>query len=217
MAEEEIEYESDPEEAKLSLKMRRREASDDEEEEGGGNRREKPPRRIDDSDAESEGAAAEYEEELEEEEEDYDLEEYVEEEIEEEEEVEYEESGGARGGDRVEAVAVAVEREESWKEGAFEGELSEEKGVNNDAGEIDDGNNNIADGQHEEERKEVEPFAVPTAGAFYMHDDRFRDNAGGRHRYWILFITFLIDVVQRIELNPAVRMFRCWNMSSFDH
>ncbi|KAL0294724.1 UNVERIFIED_CONTAM: hypothetical protein Sradi_6872600 [Sesamum radiatum] len=37
MAEEEIEYESDPEEAKLSLKMRRREASDDEQDgEGGG-------------------------------------------------------------------------------------------------------------------------------------------------------------------------------------
>ncbi|KAI3455395.1 hypothetical protein Pfo_012058 [Paulownia fortunei] len=181
MAEEEIEYESDPEEAKLSLKMRRREASDDEEE-GGGNRREKPPQRIDDSDGESEGAAAEYEDELEEEEEDYDLdEEYVEEEIEEEEEVEYEESGGARGGDGVQVVAV--ERVEDGKEEAVAGELIEEKkGVNNDASEIDGENNNIADGQHEEERKEIEPFAVPTAGAFYMHDDRFRDNAGGRHR-----------------------------------
>ena len=36
---------------------------------------------------------------------------------------------------------------------------------------------------NEEEKKENEPFAVPTAGAFYMHDDRFRDNAGARHRY----------------------------------
>ncbi|KAF9690042.1 hypothetical protein SADUNF_Sadunf01G0154700 [Salix dunnii] len=34
----------------------------------------------------------------------------------------------------------------------------------------------------EEGKKENEPFAVPTAGAFYMHDDRFRDSAGGRHR-----------------------------------
>ncbi|KAK4395267.1 protein MLN51, partial [Sesamum angolense] len=183
MAEEEIEYESDPEEAKLSLKMRRREASDDEQEgEGGGNSREKPPRRIDESDGESEGAAAEYEDELEEEEE-YDLDE----ECVEEEEVEYVESGGVRGGDDVEVVAV--ERVEGEKEGAVKGELIEEeeeeekKEVNDEANKIGDENNNIPDGQHEEEeRKEMEPYAVPTAGAFYMHDDRFRDNAGGRHR-----------------------------------
>ncbi|KAK4428072.1 protein MLN51 [Sesamum alatum] len=181
MAEEEIEYESDPEEAKLSLKMRRREASDDEQDgEGGGNRREKPPRRIDESDGESEGAAAEYEDELEEEEE-YDLEEeYVEEEVE-ELDVEYEESGGVRGGDDVEVVAV--ERVEGEKEGAVTEELMEEKkAVNDEANKIGDENNNVPDGQHEEDRKEMEPFAVPTAGAFYMHDDRFRDNAGGRHR-----------------------------------
>lgn len=36
----------------------------------------------------------------------------------------------------------------------------------------------------EEGKKENEPFAVPTAGAFYMHDDRFRDSAGGRNRYY---------------------------------
>uniref|UniRef100_A0A0D6QWN6 Btz domain-containing protein n=1 Tax=Araucaria cunninghamii TaxID=56994 RepID=A0A0D6QWN6_ARACU len=36
--------------------------------------------------------------------------------------------------------------------------------------------------QAEEEKKEAEPFAVPTAGAFYMHDDRFRDNGGARPR-----------------------------------
>uniref|UniRef100_A0A7N0RHQ5 Btz domain-containing protein n=1 Tax=Kalanchoe fedtschenkoi TaxID=63787 RepID=A0A7N0RHQ5_KALFE len=39
----------------------------------------------------------------------------------------------------------------------------------------------VGEGEHrfegEEEKKEHEPFAVPTAGAFYMHDDRFRDNA----------------------------------------
>ncbi|KAG0560587.1 hypothetical protein M758_10G186900 [Ceratodon purpureus] len=34
----------------------------------------------------------------------------------------------------------------------------------------------------EEERKEAEPFVVPTAGAFYMHDDRFRGVAGARPR-----------------------------------
>ncbi|KAH6758789.1 hypothetical protein C2S51_019024 [Perilla frutescens var. frutescens] len=176
MAAEEVEYESDPEEAKLSLKMRRREASDDEEEvEEGGNPRQNPPRRIE-SDGESEGAAADYEEELEEEEEDYDLDEYVEEEIAEE----YEEGGGGGGKDGVEVVTV--EREESGKEEAFEGKV-EEVGVDDGDGENNDGDKNVADGEHEEEeRKEIEPFSVPTAGAFYMHDDRFRDNAGGRHR-----------------------------------
>lgn len=39
----------------------------------------------------------------------------------------------------------------------------------------------------EERKKENEPFAVPTAGAFYMHDDRFRDNAGARNRYDLCF------------------------------
>lgn len=33
-----------------------------------------------------------------------------------------------------------------------------------------------------DEKKENEPFSVPTAGAFYMHDDRFRDNGRGRGR-----------------------------------
>ncbi|XP_042061983.1 protein MLN51 homolog [Salvia splendens] len=148
MAAEEVEYESDPEEAKLSLKMRRREASDDEEEaEQGG----KPPRRIE-SDGESEGAVAEYEEELD----DYDLD---------EEDI---------GKDVAEVVAVEREESESERERNFEGNV--------DAGENNDGDKNAGDGEHEEEKKEVEPFSVPTAGAFYMHDDRFRDNAGGRNR-----------------------------------
>ena len=43
----------------------------------------------------------------------------------------------------------------------------------------------IAEGEGEEGKKENEPFAVPTAGAFYMHDDRFRESSGGRHRYII--------------------------------
>ncbi|KAL1551485.1 protein MLN51 isoform X2 [Salvia divinorum] len=171
MAAEEIEYESDPEEAKLSLKMRRREASDDEEEaEQGG----KPPRRIE-SEGESEGAAAEYEEELDEEEGDYDLdEEYAEEEV----VVRYEDGGGGRVGVEV----VAVERGESEKEGTFDGKVTEEEkqGAVDDLGENDDGDKNVADG---EERKVIEPFSVPTAGAFYMHDDRFRDSSGGRNRY----------------------------------
>lgn len=185
MAAEEVEYESDPEEAKLSLKMRRREASDDEEEvDEGGNPRGTPPRRIE-SDGESEGAAAEYEEELDEEEEEYGLdEEYVEEiELQVVEDVDF--GKGGVGRDKEGVGAVAVEREESGKEGAFDGKISEEeekKGVSDDAGENNEESKDAADGEGEEERKEVEPFSVPTAGAFYMHDDRFRDNAGGRNR-----------------------------------
>ncbi|KAG9129969.1 hypothetical protein Leryth_007090, partial [Lithospermum erythrorhizon] len=43
---------------------------------------------------------------------------------------------------------------------------------------VDDEGNDVG----EEEKKEPQPYAVPTAGAFYMHDDRFRENAGGRGR-----------------------------------
>ncbi|GFZ04141.1 CASC3/Barentsz eIF4AIII binding protein [Actinidia rufa] len=154
-AEEEVEYESDPEEAKWSLTMRRREASDDEEEEEGDwDERKRPVRRIDprdeigsDGELDGQGAPEEY----------YDEESEIEEEelLEEEEVVEEEEygvSGGkeGEGGDEVEDVRV---------------EAVEASGV-----------------VEEEEKKENEPFAVPTAGAFYMHDDRFRDNAGGRNR-----------------------------------
>ncbi|KAI3463355.1 hypothetical protein Pfo_020018 [Paulownia fortunei] len=174
MAEDEIEYESDPEEAKLSLKMRRREASDDEEEEGG-EIREEPLQRVEDSDGESEGAAAEYVDE-----EDYDLDEEYAEEIEEEEEVDYEESGGGRGEDGVKVLAV--ERAEAGEDGVTGDLMEEKKRANNDASEINDESINVEDGQHDGEKKEIEPYAVPTAGAFYMHDDRFRDNAGGRHR-----------------------------------
>jgi hypothetical protein len=39
----------------------------------------------------------------------------------------------------------------------------------------------------EEGKKESEPFAVPTAGAFYMHDDRFQEARGrGRGRLMAL-------------------------------
>ncbi|MCD9643564.1 hypothetical protein HAX54_031147 [Datura stramonium] len=148
--EKDVEYESDPEEAKLSLKMRRREASDDEEEEG--EKTEKSHRRVDsDDESEGQGAAAEYEEDVVEEEEE-DL--AVEEEYVEEEEVD-------------EAEAIVEEN------GVIKEILTELRSG------IDDGSGVVL-GQ---EKKENEPFAVPTAGAFYMHDDRFRDNnAGGRHR-----------------------------------
>ncbi|XP_076889451.1 protein MLN51 homolog [Bidens hawaiensis] len=47
------------------------------------------------------------------------------------------------------------------------------------------GSGGVEEGEGEgrqEEKKENEPFAVPTAGAFYMHDDRFRDSGRGRGR-----------------------------------
>ncbi|XP_073040117.1 protein MLN51 homolog [Primulina eburnea] len=169
MAEEHIEYESDPEETKMSLKMRRREASDDEEEvEGGEDGGVKTVRRVDEFDGESEGAAAEYEDDLEEEDY-YDLdEEYVEEEI---EEAKYGERGSEIGGGSVLVVPV---------DAGVDGDMGDEIVVKNEA----ETNEEIrVDGDgHEVEKKEIEPYAVPTAGAFYMHDDRFQDNTRGRNR-----------------------------------
>lgn len=168
----EAEYESDPEEAKLSLKMRRREASDDEEEEEREpEERENSHRRVEsDGESEGQGAAADYDEE---EEEEYDDEEYGE-----DEEDEYEEAGGIVGDGHEESVTDEVE---AVAEGADGVKVVVGKGTGSGQG-IGDGNeNNVLPGE-EEEKKENEPFAVPTAGAFYMHDDRFRDNAGGRHR-----------------------------------
>lgn len=201
--EEEVEYESDPEEAKLSLKMRRREASDDEEEVGrdgaNGEMREsaKPRRRIVDSDVESDGqgAAADYEDEEEEEEEDYMDEEEDEELIEDDEYVEeldegYEERSGAIGGVEVvakEEVVVAIGGKESFEDivGPRPKESlhvsTEDRNFDEIANENQHRDEEV-EGENEE-KKENEPYAVPTAGAFYMHDDRFRDNSGGRYRY----------------------------------
>ena len=178
-AEEGLEYESDPEEAKRSLTMRRREASDDEEEEeGDGDERKRSLRRIDprdeirsDGELDGQGAPEEYydeESEIEEEE----LSEEEEEEVVEEKEYEVSVGKAVEGVDEVEHVAVdgggvVGKQLDEGRERSVE-ESKELQGV---------------DQVEEEEKKENEPFAVPTAGAFYMHDDRFRDNAGGRNRY----------------------------------
>ncbi|PIA65185.1 hypothetical protein AQUCO_00100582v1 [Aquilegia coerulea] len=173
--EEEEEYESDPEEAVLSLAMRRREASDDEEEEGDEEERdrEKLRSRVDprieiDSEGESDGqgGAEVYDDDEEESEID---------EVEEEEEmigvVEHEGEFDGRGSEHgdndagdVQVVTVGAE---------FGGDEQRSS-----AEQLGDENND----QEEGEKKENEPFAVPTAGAFYMHDDRFRENGGGRNR-----------------------------------
>ncbi|EEF34184.1 protein MLN51 homolog [Ricinus communis] len=166
VGEEEVEYESDPEEEKRLLGMRRREASsDDEEDEVEEKHRvdRRGPIRSDESDGE--GGAADYdddeEEELEEEEEEVYEEE--EEEIYEDEEEDDTHGNEKRVGGRDSAVEVKEKAEEDGVE---------EKGMEG----------RMEEGEDEEGKKENEPFAVPTAGAFYMHDDRFRDNAGGRHR-----------------------------------
>ena len=173
--EEDVEYESDPEEAKRSLAMRRREASDDEEGEGDGRdkRVDRPGIHSDDSDGQ--GGVAEYDdeeeldgEEEEEEEENVDEDEEIGEGDEVEEGDAYKERGGEGDlhGAGVEGSAVNVQEAYGEVRTSLE-----------DTGEVHSGN------RDDEEKKENEPFAVPTAGAFYMHDDRFRDNAGGRHRY----------------------------------
>ncbi|KAL4388462.1 hypothetical protein GQ457_09G007270 [Hibiscus cannabinus] len=171
--EEEVEYDSDPEEVKRSLSMRRRKAASDDEE---------SERDVDDSnnnavtmdlrvvvhsdESDGQGGAADYEDEeeeleLEEEEGDYyDEEEDIEEVIRGEVEENVERTGG-------EAVVD-------------DGDMNVDERV-----EISNSNNHVGEGEGEEDeegKKENEPFAVPTAGAFYMHDDRFDDNVVGRHR-----------------------------------
>lgn len=180
---EETEYESDPEEAKLSLAMRRREASDDEEGEGEEREKREEIRRIkvdSDADSDGQGGAAVYdddesevgeEEEYEEEEAEEEAEEEEEQEEEEAEELDEEEGfperDGERGVQEVAGVQAASPVQEPDRDGRrLTGESLEGQDEN----------------QVEEEKKENEPFAVPTAGAFYMHDDRFREAAGGRHR-----------------------------------
>ncbi|KAI4329279.1 hypothetical protein L6164_021562 [Bauhinia variegata] len=168
--EEDLEYDSDPEEAKRSLAMRRREASDDEEGEGDGGDKSVDRRvGIHSDESDGQGGAAEYddEEELdgedEEKEEEYDEEELIDEGDEVGEEA-YEERGGEEGVHGVDGSAVLVK----GSDGDIITPLK-------DSAELHSGN------RDDEGKKENEPFAVPTAGAFYMHDDRFRENAGGRH------------------------------------
>ncbi|PQP98942.1 protein CASC3 [Prunus yedoensis var. nudiflora] len=174
VGEEDVDYESDPEEAKRSLAMRRRAAASDDEE-GEGEVREKPgedPRAgIHSDESDDQGGAAEYDDDEEElgleEEEEIDEEEEGEDEVLEQEDLEGDQERGREGetGGRIEVLAV--------KESDGDGRRSVEESIDENA---------ETQAAEEEEKKENEPFAVPTAGAFYMHDDRFRDNAVGRHR-----------------------------------
>ncbi|XWS20341.1 hypothetical protein CRYUN_Cryun31cG0093100 [Craigia yunnanensis] len=177
--EEEVEYESDPEEVKRSLSMRRRDAASDDEEEDNNTGAKMDRRAVIHSDeSDGRGGAADYYDdgeelglEEDEEEEVYD----EEEEEEEEEEINEEETEEVGKGE----LQGNVERTgEDMKEAMVsDGNRNVDEGV-----EINNNNNNLVGEEDEEEKKENEPFAVPTAGAFYMHDDRFQDNVGGRHR-----------------------------------
>ncbi|KAH1114144.1 hypothetical protein J1N35_007522 [Gossypium stocksii] len=174
---EEVEYESDPEEVKRSLAMRRREAASDDEEgerEGENNAEARMDRRavIRSDESDGQGGAADYDDD----EEELDLEE-----VEEEVYDEYEEEEEDIDEEEIDEVGK-VEVRGNVK---ITGEDVKEAVVDNGNGDVDEGlgidNNHIGEG-HEEGKKENEPFSVPTAGVFYMHDDRFRDNVGGRHR-----------------------------------
>ncbi|XP_020588174.1 uncharacterized protein LOC110029991 isoform X2 [Phalaenopsis equestris] len=173
---EDVEYDSDPEDVLRPSMMRRREASDDEDGEGSGVEKESKHVRNErlgirsDDELEGEGGAPGYdEEEYEEQEEDEMLEEEVEEEdMEGEDEVGILERNVLKGGHSRDA-------------GEFEGPavLIEESGLRS-GGEM--GGYREKNQAEEQEKKENEPYAVPTAGAFYMHDDRFEENGRGRHR-----------------------------------
>lgn len=162
--EEAAEYESDPEDLASSLALRRREASDDEEGDGDGVERRPRIEIASDGESDGQGGAAVYDDgelEQEEEEEEDEVEEL---EQEEEEEEEFEERCGQEGDKDVGQVQDSIIGPEITGD--------EQLGLENKD-------------QEEGDKKENEPFAVPTAGAFYMHDDRFRENGargGGRGR-----------------------------------
>ncbi|XXG63749.1 hypothetical protein AAC387_Pa05g1862 [Persea americana] len=166
MATEGEEYESDPEEAMAALAMRRREASDDEEGDRGERGKMPAGRVLIGSDVESDGqgGAEVYEEEESEIEEEEEEEEEGEEEYEDGvEEEEFDEKGSERGEVAAASAATALEAAAVAESGGGESAHGKDHG-------------------EEEEKKVNEPFAVPTAGAFYMHDDRFQDDRSGRHR-----------------------------------
>ncbi|RWW06020.1 hypothetical protein GW17_00030672 [Ensete ventricosum] len=180
---EDAEYESDPEDAPLPS-MRRREASDDEDgmtSDGGGKPVRKDPRAGIGSDGESDGQGGAQVYDDEDDEEEDEMEEYYDEEEEYgemDEELEMEDEVVEEGGHRAASV-----KEEGVKEVRqsleYEGQGDGDRRSSGNAIEHPD-KNQVED--EEEKKKENEPYAVPTAGAFYMHDDRFQDNGRGRRR-----------------------------------
>ncbi|KAL5232325.1 hypothetical protein ABZP36_031101 [Zizania latifolia] len=151
----EEEYESDLDDALLPAVRRRAAASDDEEEDEDGGRPSPLAKAGSDAESNGQGAAEVYDDEYGD----------VDEEYEEYEEVYEEFEEGRAGQDGAAAEAVSSAREEEGVKGEAEG---------------DEASAAVAG---EEGKKESEPYAVPTTGAFYMHDDRFQEARGrGRQR-----------------------------------
>eukprot|EP00250_Pteridium_aquilinum_P015048 c22346_g2_i1 orf=279-800(+) len=155
--EENVEYESDSEEGTSALALRRCVASDDEEDDQDTNK----GRRDDyyDQDVEHhEGAPL------------------VEDDDEDEEEDEEEEEDGEEYEDAEDEGTLALGTRSKDMNDDHGDEDGGEEGSNNfreDARKAQGGVGNASKEGVAEEKKDAEPFVVPTAGAFYMHDDRF--------------------------------------------
>ena len=107
----------------------------------------------------------------------------------EEEDEEYDDDNGDGDGDGDgEEVGKLDARRAENKRGETQSKhRGEDTGISadKDLGNADNSNNK---GRIEEEKKDAEPFVVPTAGAFYMHDDRFRSNSVTRPRYEVSYL-----------------------------
>nr|XP_024401518.1 protein MLN51 homolog isoform X1 [Physcomitrium patens] len=77
-----------------------------------------------------------------------------------------------------------VSEEEDDHEGLHHQEGGSRKSADKEDGSQGSAAAGTTDGKEagEEDKKEAEPFVVPTAGAFYMHDDRSRGVGGARPR-----------------------------------
>ncbi|KAJ7557079.1 hypothetical protein O6H91_05G110900 [Diphasiastrum complanatum] len=162
------EYESESE-GTSALALRRREASDDDDQDERLQRRSflghdaESRRSFSDADTEAEGAPP-----MDDEEED-------------------DEGIDSRGllGRRQKASGVEDEEGDEFDDEDLEGDEGEEDIVENSLEDNGDPTGSKPKGVGAEdggEKKEVEPFVVPTAGAFYMHDDRFRESGSARPR-----------------------------------
>lgn len=160
--EEHVEYESDSEDGTSALALRRRVASDDEEDDEETNNER------------SDGYYAEVHEGRPPGEDEDDEEEDGEEEA--EEEGEYEDAEYDSGlGDR------RKDGNEDYDDGGEEGNGHSREDARKAQGGVGTTTGVSKEGVAEE-KKDAEPFVVPTAGAFYMHDDRFRYNGIARPR-----------------------------------
>ncbi|GJM94016.1 hypothetical protein PR202_ga10625 [Eleusine coracana subsp. coracana] len=151
----EEEYVSDPDDAPLPTMRRRDAASDDEGSEDG-----RPRARIGpDHDDDGQGAPEAYDDEVDDAEEDEDY---------------YDEEEEEVGEGFEEYEGRAPQAAPLPKEGGGAG--------SGHGARVEDGEKDGEEGMAEGEEKEQEPFAVPTSGAFYMHDDRFQEENRGRRR-----------------------------------